>query len=65
MDINDDKTDLKSTLVLDLCQGILESPDPRDTSMMDADRDEVMMAFIELHDLATTLAKDLIGEVEP
>jgi hypothetical protein len=64
MDTNDN-TDLKSTLVLDLCQGILESPDPNHADMMGADRDEVMMAFIELHDLATTLAKALIGEDQP
>lgn len=62
---NDENTDLKSTLVRDLCQGILESPDPNHADMMGAVSNEVMIAFCELYDLASTLAKHLIGEVEP
>lgn len=50
--------DLKSTLVLDLCQGILETP------YFDAacppSYEQLRVAFEDLHDVATTLAKHLI-----
>jgi hypothetical protein len=50
--------DLKSTLVLDLCQGILETP------CFDAacppSYEQLRVAFEELHDVATTLARHLV-----
>ena len=50
--------DLKITLVLDLCQGILETP------CFDAacppSYEQLRVAFEELHDVATTLARHLV-----
>jgi hypothetical protein len=57
-----DLSDLKSTLVLDLCQGIIEMPAlDREVPIP---RRWLESAYEELHDLATTLAEHLIKSAE-
>lgn len=53
-------TNLKDTLTLDLCQGILEMPSH--DGMIDLDYHTVIVAYEELHDLATNLANAVIEE---
>lgn len=57
-----DGSDLKSTLVLDLCQGIIEMPEL--DREMPLPRRVLESAYEELHDLATTLAEHLIKSAE-
>jgi hypothetical protein len=52
--------DLKSTLVQDLCQGILETP--YFDAAVPPDYESLRAAFEDLHDVATTLAKHLTGQ---
>jgi len=55
-----DLSDLKSTLVLDLCQGILETP--YFDAAVPPDYESLRAAFEDMHDVATTLAKHLTGQ---
>jgi hypothetical protein len=57
-----DGSDLKSTLVLDLCEGIIEMP-ALDREVL-LSRRGLESAYEELHDLATTLAEHLIKSAE-
>lgn len=50
--------DLKSTLVLDLCQGILETP--CFDAAVPPEYETLRTAFEELHDVASTLARHLV-----
>jgi hypothetical protein len=52
--------DLKSTLVQDLCQGILETP--HFDAAVPPDYESLRAAFEDLHDVATTLAKHVTGQ---